>query len=221
MHACRVVHRDVKPANIFLAADGTPKLADVGISQGMLAREVQVGRLLAASERRRRASAAARRAGEIARGHAVLPVARAHRPQAADPFGAVLAQLRRVGARRHHMSSRASSSLLRRFAAVARIQDCDAANVMHEGGAAKMADAGYSAELCAAVESMLHKEPPRRATLSELLGRDALASWARGARSRAAARRSARGEGDGAARAARRRVCGAAAAAACRGCARS
>ena len=50
MHACRVVHRDVKPANIFLAADGTPKLADVGISQGMLAREVQVGRLLAASE---------------------------------------------------------------------------------------------------------------------------------------------------------------------------
>ena len=35
---------------MHLAADGTPKLADVGISQGMLAREVQVGRLLAASE---------------------------------------------------------------------------------------------------------------------------------------------------------------------------
>ena len=50
-------------------------------------------------------------------------------------------------------------------------------NVMHEGGAAKMADAGYSAELCAAVGPCA-QEPGRRATLSELLGRDALASWA-------------------------------------------
>lgn len=32
-HACHVVHRDIKPDNIMFAADGTPKLADMGIAK--------------------------------------------------------------------------------------------------------------------------------------------------------------------------------------------
>ena len=46
MHACRVVHKDIKPANILLTADGTPKLADLGISLSMVTFEKQVARQL-------------------------------------------------------------------------------------------------------------------------------------------------------------------------------
>jgi serine/threonine-protein kinase len=36
-HAARVLHRDVKPENVFIAADGTPKLFDFGVAR-LLAR---------------------------------------------------------------------------------------------------------------------------------------------------------------------------------------
>ena len=180
MHACRVVHRDVKPANIFLAADGTPKLADVGISQGMLAREVQVGRLLAASE----ASASGERGcpPELVKSlegtpYYLSPELIDHKLQIhlaqyspSSDVWALGVTMYELACLERPFSGDSLPSLAYKIATQP--------NVMHEGGAAKMADAGYSAELCAAVESMLHKEPSRRATLSELLGRDALASWA-------------------------------------------
>lgn len=35
LHALRIAHRDVKPANIFLCKDGTVKLADMNVSKIM------------------------------------------------------------------------------------------------------------------------------------------------------------------------------------------
>jgi len=44
LHSCRILHRDIKPASILLAADGTPRLADFGISIPMISDERQLGR---------------------------------------------------------------------------------------------------------------------------------------------------------------------------------
>lgn len=35
LHLEKIIHRDVKPANILIAADGTPKLADLGVSKSL------------------------------------------------------------------------------------------------------------------------------------------------------------------------------------------
>ena len=63
-HGCGVLHRDVKPANVLLAADGTPLLSDFGISFEVAAHELHLGRELRASTGR---------AGELLEGEGECP----------------------------------------------------------------------------------------------------------------------------------------------------
>ena len=45
-HSCRVLHRDMKPANVLLVSDGSTRLADFGISCNLVARANHLGREL-------------------------------------------------------------------------------------------------------------------------------------------------------------------------------
>ena len=206
MHACRVVHRDVKPANIFLAADGTPKLADVGISQGMLAREVQVGRLLAASE----TSASGERGcpPELVKSlegtpYYLSPELIDHKLQihlaqyspSSDVWalGVTMYELACLEQPSPAIRYRRSRTRLRRSPTCARGRRGE------DGGRATRPSSARRS-------SPLHKGH-RAARPSELLGRDARLVGGAALARYAAAHRPARGEGDGAARAARRHVC--------------
>ena len=43
MHARRMMHRDIKPGNMFVTYNGTLKVGDLGLSRHLSSRTMQVG----------------------------------------------------------------------------------------------------------------------------------------------------------------------------------
>ena len=187
MHACRVIHKDIKPANILLTADGTPKLADLGISLSMVAFEKQVARQLRPGESEAECVDVSSKiegtpfymAPELLEwDDARLATSESQRLATAGSQYSPASDVWALGVTFYELvclqrpfSGESHASLAYKI-----VSDLTY-NAMTRAGAVHAAHAGYGAELCAAVEGMLHKRPPQRITLSELLGREWMVSW--------------------------------------------
>ena len=188
MHGCRVLHRDLKPANVLLAEDGSPKLADLGISASIVSHRAQLGRALRRGESDD-AWADEARGALVGTPYYMAPELfqdTAYTP-ASDVWALGVTMYELLCARRPYQGSNMSSLALAIAADVAQNAMRDASAQIQAGGELGARLGGYSAELRACVEGMLHKKPPQRATLSELLSREVLVRHARGGGGEAAA----------------------------------
>ena len=207
-HGCRVVHRDIKPANVLLAADGSARLADFGIACTLSAGALQLGRELKKKVDPEGRSTLEHEdecadvvttlqgtpfymAPELFK--EALHVDGAMFSPASDVWalGVMLYELMMF--RRPYSGENVNSLVYRLLSDLGQNAMADVAKRAREGGAsATGGDAasgggaataevsGYSAELCACVESMLQKRPRQRATLPAILGSKVLRTHERG-----------------------------------------
>ena len=186
MHSCRIIHKDIKPANILLTADGTPKIADLGISLSMVAFENLVARQLRPGERETDCvNASAMQGTPLYMAPELfewdddrLSTAESQRLATAGSQYSPASDVWALGVTFYELACRKKPFMAETPASLAYmiVKDLEH-NVMTHAGAVHAANAGYSAELCSAIEGMLHKRPAQRVTLSELLGREFMVSW--------------------------------------------
>jgi len=185
-HSCRVLHRDVKPANVLLTADGTPKISDFGISMTVLNNELSLGRMLThrpdgAQEAENEAPADLRielkgtpayMAPELF--NHKLHVDGAMYSSASDVWALGVMMFELMEYRLPYEGASMISIVYKLVNNLSQNAVADARGRVH-GATSK-----YSTQLCACVEGMLHKRPQQRATLPELLSREVVQRHARG-----------------------------------------
>ena len=173
-HSCRVIHRDMKPANVLLHADGTTRLADFGISCTLAAHANQLGRELRRVAERDGAHEHESESAEVVTTLQGTPFYMA--PELFSPdlhvdgamfsaasdvwaTGVMMYELMTLGERPYTGDSVGQI-------AYQLISDLNVNALSHKLEA--LGEAGYSPPLCAAVRSMLLKRPRQRTTLGAL-----------------------------------------------------
>lgn len=202
LHSCRILHRDIKPTNILLTADGTPQLADFGISIPMISDERQLGRVL------RGGSAEEDRAPDVLRSNTLegtplylapelfspaLEVVNTQYSTASDVWALGVCFYEMVALHRPYEGQSLYSlayKLCRDLGQNAMsdwLAEKEAERTAGMGGErggqaaqfdlGSFSNLGYDRHMVLVIEGMLHKRPRQRATLSEILGREAISRW--------------------------------------------
>ena len=184
-HSCRVLHRDVKPANVLLTADGTPKLSDFGISCTVMQHELSLGRALvkrADGVRETEFEAAADIRVELKGTPAYMaPELFNHKMEMNTTYSAA-SDVWALGVMMFElMLFRLPYEGASMMSIVYKLVNNPSQNALTDArGAHGRGHTQYSQAMYACVEAMLHKRPQQRATLPELLSRQVLLHHARG-----------------------------------------
>lgn len=178
-HGCRVLHRDVKPANVLLTASGVPKLSDFGISCTLVRHRLHLGRALSG-----RSAGVPTRVEDEGEAPCELQPELVGTPAYMAPElfnhtlqvdGSMYGRATDVWAlgvlafeMMFHCLPYAGASMI---SVVYQLVNDVTKNALAEERR-RAAHAGrtlpYSAQLCACVEGMLHKRPAQRISLPEL-----------------------------------------------------
>ena len=184
-HSCRVLHRDVKPANVLLTADGTPKLSDFGIGCTVMQHELSLGRALvkrADGVRETEFEAAADIRVELKGTPAYMaPELFNHKMEMNTTYSAA-SDVWALGVMMFElMLFRLPYEGASMMSIVYKLVNNPSQNALTDArGALGRGLPQYSQAMYACVEAMLHKRPQQRATLPELLSRQVLQHHARG-----------------------------------------